>query len=468
MPSDGNSAHRLRWLILGALLIGTATGTLGNSLVNVALPTIMDHFSVDVGTGIWAVTIYILLFAVTMPLFGRLGDMYGYKRAYLIGISVFALGSLLAPLARGFPALIALRAVQGVGNGPILPAIMAVIGTLFPPGERGRAMGAWALVNSGFHAAGPPLGGILTQYFGWQSIFVSYVPLCFLAVFLVWRLMPDDSKSQRQPFDMIGAITLTSATLTLMFNLRQGAYLGWTSSASLLLWAVCLALFAAFVVTERRVRQPFVDLNLFANRPYTAASTIAFIQAFCQFGLLFLIPLFLIEVQGYPAAQTGLILASLPITMAIAAPVAGRLADRYGCRLLCLSGMTVVTLAGLALSLLGPATPLWYILGSLALAGIGMGMVQSPAPAAISLVVLPGTLGIAMGLFNLLRFLGGTLGPTIFALVLQTVGAGFAPESFRTVFYLVTTMAIVAVMVGLFAPGVEAPHSSLAEEQAQG
>ncbi len=206
-------------------------------------------------------TIYILLFAVTMPLFGRLGDMYGYKRTYLIGMSVFAVASLLAPLARGFPALIALRAVQGVGNGPILPAIMAVIGTLFPPGERGRAMGAWALVNSGFHAAGPPLGGILTQYFGWQSIFVSYVPLCFLAVFLVWRLMPDDSKSQRQPFDVIGAITLTAATLTLMFNLRQGPYLGWTSSASLMLWAVCLGLLAAFVVTERRVRQPFVDLT---------------------------------------------------------------------------------------------------------------------------------------------------------------------------------------------------------------
>ncbi|HUV74419.1 MAG TPA: MFS transporter, partial [Anaerolineae bacterium] len=254
MPSDQDSPHRQRWVILGALLIGTATGTLGNSLVNVALPTIMDHFAVDVATGIWPVTVYILFFAVTMPLFGRLGDMYGYKRAYLIGMSVFAASSLLASFVQSYPSLILLRAIQGIGNGPILPAIMAVVGTLFPPGERGRAMGVWALVNSAFHAAGPPLGGVLTQYFGWQSIFLSYVPLCVLALVLVWRLMPDDSKSERQSFDVIGALTLTAATLTLMFNLRQGASIGWTSPVSLALWALCVGLMAAFLVTERTVR----------------------------------------------------------------------------------------------------------------------------------------------------------------------------------------------------------------------
>ncbi len=467
MPSQGDRAYRLRWLILGALLIGTATGTLANSLVNVALPTIMDYFSVDVGTGIWAVTIYILLFAVTMPLFGRLGDMYGYKRAYLFGMVVFAGSSLLAPFAQSFPALIVLRAVQGVGNGPILPAIMGAIAILFPPGERGQAMGLWALVNSAFHAGGPPLSGLLTEYFGWQSIFWSYTPLCIAALLLVWRLMPNDDKSERQPFDVLGAITLTAATLTLMYNLRRGAYLGWTSPASLMLWAVCLGLLAAFVITERRVRQPFVDLDLFMNRPYSATSMIAFVQAFCQFGLLFLIPLFLIEVQRYPAVQTGLILACLPITMAVAAPVAGRLADRYGCRRLCLSGMIIVAVCGLALSPLGPTTPLWYILVFLSLTGIGMGMVQSPAPAAVSLVVAPNILGIALGLFNLLRFLGATLGPTIFALVLQAVGPGFASRSFRLDFYLVTVMAVIAVIVGLVVPGDGVSHTSLAQDRAQ-
>jgi EmrB/QacA subfamily drug resistance transporter len=458
MPSADNKTFRLRWVILSTLLIGTLTGTLGNSLVNVALPNIMDHYSVDVGTGIWAVTVYILLFAVTMPLFGRLGDRYGYKRMYLAGLGVFALSSCLAPLAPSFPVLILLRVVQGISNGPILPTIMAVVGTTFPAGERGRAMGIWALANSATHAAGPPLSGILTQYFGWQSIFLSYVPLCFAGLFLVWRLMPDDSRSERQRFDAIGAMTLTAATLVLMFNLRQGATLGWTSPYSLSLWVLSGLLVIVFFVTERRVQEPFVDLNLFLNRPFASASTIAFIQAFCQFGLLFLIPLFLVEVQGQTSAKTGLILASLPISMAVSAPVAGRLADRYGCRLLCLLGMVAVAVSGLALSLVGPTTPVWNMVLPLVLAGVGMGMVQSPAPAAISLVVSPDRLGIATGLFNLLRFLGGTLGPTVFAIVLQAGGAGLMIRSYRLDFYLVTAVAIMAITIGILMPGREPLH----------
>lgn len=455
MPVEGKRAHRLRWLILGVLLIGTVTGTLGNSLVNVALPSIMDHYSVDVGSGIWAVTIYILLFAVTMPLFGRLGDMYGYKRMYLIGITSLGVSSCLAAFAPSFPLLITLRGIQGFSNGPILPTIMAMVGTIFPPGERGRAMGAWALVNSASHAVGPPLSGFLTQYFGWPSIFLSYVPLCFLAVILIWPLVPDDSKSERQPFDLLGATTLTLATLALMFNLRQGTYLGWTSSASLMLWGLFLGLLAAFFVTERKVQQPFVELRLFSNRSYAAATTIAFVQAFCQFGLLFLIPLFLLEVQGYPAAKTGLILACMPISMAITAPVAGRLADRYGCRLLCLMGMGVVAISGVALSFLQPSTTMGYVVFSLALTGVGMGMVQAPAPATVSLVVPPERLGLALGLFNLLRFLGGTLGPTVFALVLQTLGTGYPYSSFRMDFWLVVGMAGLAILAGLSVPGAQ-------------
>jgi EmrB/QacA subfamily drug resistance transporter len=464
MPPNQDSAPRLRWSILLALLIGTATGALGNSLVNVALPAIMDHFAVDVATGIWPVTVYILFFAVTMPLFGRLGDMYGYKRAYLIGMGVFALSSLAASFTQSYPLLILLRAIQGVGNGPILPAIMAVVGTLFPPGERGRAMGVWALVNSASHAIGPPLSGFLTQYFGWQSIFLSYVPLCALGLFLVFRLMPDDSKYQRQPFDAVGALTLTAAALTLMFNLRQGASFGWTSPVSLALWALCAGLMGAFVVTENRVAQPFVDLDLFRNRPLAAAAVIAFIQVFSQFGLLFLIPLFLIDVQGYEAARTGLVLASLPVAMALSAPVAGRLSDRCGCRVLCISGMAATALSGLGLSFLGPVTPVWYTVIFLSLTGVSMGMVQSPAPAAISLVVPPQKLGIAMGLFNLMRFIGGTLGPTIFAFVLQSGGAASLTHAFRTDFYLISLTAIVAVLVGIFVPGSEVPHTCSASQ----
>jgi EmrB/QacA subfamily drug resistance transporter len=452
MPVADSRAFQLRWGILVTLLIGTITGTLGNSLVNVALPTIMDHFSVDVGTGIWAVTSYILFFAVTMPLFGRLGDMYGYKRTYLAGISIFALSSSLAAFAPTFPSLVALRAIQGFSNGPILPAIMAIVGTVFPPGERGRAMGVWALANSATHAAGPPLSGILTQYFGWQSIFLSYVPLCVLGLFLVMRLVPDDRKSERQPFDVVGAATLTATTLILMFNLRQMAYTGWQSPLGLALWGLFVALLGIFLWNERRVDEPFLDLRLFANRPYSAATTIAFVQGFCQFGLLFLIPLFLIEMRGYRAAETGLLLASMPVSMAVAAPLAGRLADRYGCRPLCSLGMVTLAMSGLLLSLQGSTTPSWYLVLSLIVAGIGMGMIQSPAPAAVSLSMPQSQLGVGLGMFNMLRFVGGTLGPTVFAIVLQALGPAPTAGGFRTDFYVIVLVAMLAIFVAFSVP----------------
>jgi EmrB/QacA subfamily drug resistance transporter len=455
MPTADNGAYHLRWWILGTLLIGTVTGTLGNSLVSVALPEIMDHFSVDVGTGIWAVTIYILIFAVTMPLFGRLGDMYGFKRTYLIGIMVFAVSSFLAAFAPSFPALILLRAVQGLGNGSILPTIMAVIGTVFPPEERGRAMGTWALVNSATHAAGPTLSGVLTQHFGWPSVFLAYAPLCLLGALLVWRLMPDDTKSSRQPFDFIGAATLTVAALTLMFNLRQGSYLGWTSPVTLALWALALTLIAAFFLVEKRAAEPFVDLNLFSNRSFSAAATISFVQLFCQFGLLFLVPLFLVEIADYSTSSTGLLLTSLPLAMAVTAPLAGRLADKYGCRLLCLIGMGIVAGSGPVLGLWQATTSPWYLVASLALAGVGMGMVQSPAPATISLVIGPDRLGVAMGLFNLVRFGGGTVGPAVFALILQASGPQLTISAFHTVFYLIGIMATLAILAAIVIPGAQ-------------
>jgi EmrB/QacA subfamily drug resistance transporter len=453
MHATDNRAYRLRWWILGTLLIGTVTGTLGNSLVSVALPEIMEHFSVDVGTGVWAVTIYILLFAVTMPLFGRLGDMYGFRRTYMLGIILFAVSSFLTAFSPNFATLIGLRAIQGLGNGAILPTIMAIVGTVFPSGERGRAMGAWALVNSASHAAGPPLSGFLTQHFGWPSVFLSYVPLCLLGALLVWRLVPDDSKSTRRPFDFIGAATLMFAALILMFNLRQGSYLGWTSPTSLALWALALLLIAVFLLAEKKAPEPFVDLGLFSNRPFSAAATVSFVQLFCQFGLLFLIPLFLVEIRDYSASSTGLLLTSLPLAMAIVAPLAGRLADRYGCRLLCLAGMAIVAGSGLALTLWQATTPAWYIVGSLALAGVGMGMVQSPAPATISLVVETDKLGLAMGLFNLVRFGGGTIGPAVFAIVLQVQGPALTPAAFHTVFFLVSIMATLAILAGIAIPG---------------
>jgi len=448
-----NHEKNRRWLILATVLIGTVSGTLGNSMANVALPDVMDHFQVDISRAAWMVTIYILFFAVPLPIVGRLGDMYGYKRIYTASMSVFVLASLGASLAPTFPALIVLRALQGLANAPTLPSVMAIVTNVFPTEERGRAMGVWALANSASHAIGPPLSGFLTQYFGWSSIFYVNVALSLAGVFLVWRLVPQDEQRGGDSFDYVGALTLTLATLALMFNLTQGPKMGWTSPLSLSLWAVFALLIGGFLLVERTVQSPFVELSLFGNRPYTAATAVVSLQLFCQFGLALIMPLFLMRIQGYTSGQAGLLVFPLPITMALVAPLAGRLADSIGCRKTCLTGMGLVALAGLALLPLGPGTAWWYVVAVLALMGVGMGMIQSPTAAAVTQVVNQGRLGLALGLFNMFRFIGGTLGATIFGLVLGAFSErwGLVSAS-RLNFGLVVVLALVAFLTALSVP----------------
>lgn len=443
-----------RWFILAIVLIGTVSGTLGNSMPNVALPAIMDRFQEDISRATWVVTIYILLFAVPMPVVGRLGDMYGYKRIYSVSMFVFSSAALGAAFASTFPTLIAMRALQGLANAPTLPSVMAIVTRIFPANERGRAMGLWALVNSASHAIGPPLSGFLTQYFGWSSIFFVNAALSLPGALLIWRFVPKDGQKGNDRFDYIGALTLTLATLALMLNLTQGSKMGWTSPPSLILWVVFIFLTGIFLLTERLVQSPFVELNLFRNSAYTAATAVIAMQLFCQYGLALIMPLFLIRVQGYTSGQAGLLVFPLPIAMALIAPLAGRLADDIGFRLTCISGMGLIALAGIAMLPLDSNTAWWYVAATLALMGIGMGMIQSPAAAAVTQVVEQSRLGLALGLFNMFRFIGGTLGATIFSLILAAfseqwglVGAAHLD------FGLIAMLGSVAMFVALQMPG---------------
>ncbi len=447
----GSVRHSHRWLILAAVLMGTLVGTLGGSMVNVALPAIMDGFDIPVSSAVWVLSIYILLVAVLMPIFGRLGDMYGYKRIYLLGLLLFAGASILAALVDWFPGLVAARALQGIGNATTLPSVMAIITNSFPEQERGRAMGVWAMVNGVGHGFGPVIGGYLTQGYGWQAIFAFNAALIILGLLAIWRLVPDDSHRIARRFDFVGAGTMTLAMIILMFNLTQGARLGWLTTLSLLLWAAFVGLAAAFLVAERRAENPFVELALFANRRYTATVGIIGAQFFCLFGMQLLLPLFLVQVQGRPTGQAGVLIAPLAVTSALVAPLAGRLADAYGCRRMCSLGMALVAVSG-GLSLLwSPAAAVWQIVGTLVVLGLGMGLTQSPVAAAVTLTVGKDELGVALGIFNMVRFIGASLGSTVFSVILDGAGDGYA--GYGLCYGVLTAVALSAVMLALSVPG---------------
>lgn len=460
--AEESELHPHRWLILAAVLMGTLVGTLGGSMVNVALPAIMDGFGISVSSAVWVLSIYILLVAVLMPIFGRMGDMYGYKRIYLLGLLLFAGASILAALVDSFPGLVVARALQGIGNATTLPSVMAIITHSFPGHERGRAMGVWAMVNGVGHGLGPVIGGYLTQGFGWQAVFAFNAGLIILGLLAVWRLVPDDTRRVTRRFDFVGAGTMTLAMIILMLNLTQGARLGWVTTLSLLLWAAFVGLMVAFLVAERRVEQPFVELTLFANRQYTATVGIIGAQFFCLFGMQLLLPLFLVQVQGRPAGQAGVLIAPLAITAAVVAPLAGRLADAYGCRRMCSMGMGLVAVSG-GLSLLWtPALPVWQIVGTLVVLGLGMGLTQSPVAAAVTFTVAKDDLGVALGIFNMVRFIGASLGSTVFGVILDGVGGGYA--GFRLCYGVLIAVALAAVMLALSVPATQKTARRLAGE----
>ncbi len=447
------------WAILTAILLGTFVGTLANSTANVVLPAVMAEFDVPLSSALWIVTLYTLIFAVLMPVCGYLGDLYGQRRMYLSGMALFTLAALGSGIAPSFPCLLASRVLLGIGVAPTLPAVMGIISSTFPPQAQGRAVGFWALVNGAGHALGPPLSGFLVQHFGWRAVFVLGLPLGLINVLMVWRLVPPDEPPITRKFDFVGAASLTLTALGLMLALTQSVRWGWSAPGSLLMWGSSILALVTFVVVERRVASPFVDLELFTNRHYAAASGVIAIQIFCLFGLLLALPVFLIQDQGWSDQTAGLLILPLPLTMAILAPLAGRLADTYGSRWTCTVGMALVALAGATVLALRPTSDQrvvwWGLVGSLVTMGAGMALVQSPAAAAVTRVVEQERLGVATGVFHMGRFVSGSLGGAIFGLLMEMnemSGSGIALGFQRDLLVLVA-LSTLAILIAQGLPG---------------
>ncbi len=448
------------WLILAAVLLGTLSGTLGNSVANIAVPSIMAEYEVPLASGVWVVSLYTLWFAVLMPVGGYLGDRYGLRRMYLLGMALFGLASLSSGLSPSFPWLLGSRALMGVSVAPTLPAIMGIIACTFCPDRRGRAMGYWALANSGGHALGPLLSGFLTQHFGWRSVFLLGCPLSLLTIVMVaWLVPPEKPRADAGAFDFGGAAALTVAALGIMLALTQSAQHGWGSGRGMGLWVLALATLVAFVAIERRAKRPFVDLGLFANRHYVAAIVAISGEIFCLFGLMLALPVFLIQAKGWTSQMAGLLVFPLPLSMALISPLAGRLVDTRGSRATCTVGIGLMGLAGLALLGVlmhaGLATPWWALLGCLVVIGTGMGLIQSPAATASIQALPPEQVGVGSGVFHMGRFLSGSLGSTVFGLILQSSANGVV-AGFRADVCLLVAVSALALLATRWLPGKSA------------
>ncbi len=416
--------RRLKVATILSMCLAMFMVLLDNTVVNVALPSIAEDVGSSVSGLQWIVNAYTLFFASFMLTTGRLGDLYGRKRVVLSGLALFTFASVLCGLAPSVELLVAARALQGVGAAALLPTTLAIITATFPDNrERAQAIGIWAGVSALALAAGPVLGGVLTDSLGWQSVFFVNLPVGVLAFVVAQRVVQEPEREatvEPRQVDVAGQVLAVVALGSLTSALIEGPSRGWGSPLIVGLLVLAAVTGAAFFAVERRAADPMLPLNLFRNRTFSAAVAVAGLAFFGTLSMLVFLSLFLQNVQGYSAVETGLRFLPLEGSIVVVAPLAGRVSGRIGSRWLMTGGMAM---AGLALILLGrvqPETEYSHIWWNLTMLGVGMALTMAPATAAIMGSVASARAGVASAVSNTSRQVGAVFGVAVLGAVLAS------------------------------------------------
>jgi EmrB/QacA subfamily drug resistance transporter len=410
-----------KWWTLAAVAFGLFMIMLDNTIVNVALPSIERSLHMSISSLEWIVTAYALTFAALLITGGKLGDLYGRRKMFIAGLTIFTLASLACGLAPSAGFLIGARAVQGVGAALMNPATLSIITATFPPKERGQAIGIWAGVSAMALAIGPLLGGLIVDNINWHWIFYVNVPVGIVGI-VVSRLVIDESRdtSHEQSIDLPGLVTSGLSLLALSYALIEGNRHGWGSPEIVGLFVAAAVLLAAFIVLELRQRLPMLDLSLFRIGSFAGANLVAMLVSLGMFGVFFFVSLYVQNVLGFSPTKAGAIFLPMTILIIIVAPIAGKLSDRVGSRWLMGGGMTLVGVSLLLYQRIGLHTDFWSLLPQLVLGGIGMAMTMSPMTSAAMGSVPVDKAGVGSGVLNSFRQVGGSLGIALLGAILLT------------------------------------------------
>jgi EmrB/QacA subfamily drug resistance transporter len=448
---------RTRWLALLVLCLGDLMIVLDTTIVNVALPSIREDLAFSEASLAWVVNAYLLTFGGALLLGGRLGDLYGQRRLFLIGITLFTAASLACGLATSQAMLVVARGVQGLGGAVVAAVALSLIMTLFTePAERAKAMGVIGFVAAGGGSIGVLLGGVLTDALDWHWIFLVNLPIGALVFALSLVLLPGGrGAAGARRLDLGGALTVTASLVLAVYAIVNGNAAGWTSGRTIGLLAAAAALLAIFLAIEARVRSPLVPLRLFRLRNVATANVVGVLWSAGMFAWFFLSALYLQLVLGYTPREVGL--AFLPATVIMGAfslGLSAKLVLRFGVRIPLATGMALVAV-GLALFARAPVDGSFVadVLPSMVVLGVGVGMAMNPVLLAAMSDVAPEESGLASGVVNTAFMLGGALGLAVLASLAAShsdslLASGEAPLSALTAGYHV------AFLVGaLFAAG---------------
>jgi EmrB/QacA subfamily drug resistance transporter len=461
-----------KWWTLAAVAFGLFMIMLDNTVVNVALPAIERDLHISISELEWVVTAYALTFAALLITGGKLADMFGRRRIFMIGLVVFTLSSLACGLAPSAGFLVGARAVQGVGAALMNPATLSIITATFPPKERGQAIGIWAGVSALALAIGPLAGGLIVDNINWNWIFYINVPVGVLGL-IVSRLVITESRdtSHEQSIDLPGLLTSCLGLFALTYALIEGNGKGWTSAEILALFALAAGLLVAFVVIEYRSRLPMLDLSLFRIGSFSGSNVVALLVSLGMFGVFFFVSLYVQNILGFSPTKAGASFLPMTLLIIIVAPIAGRLSDRIGSRWLMGAGMTIVGTSLLLYQRVGLHSDFWTLLPSMLLGGVGMAMTMSPMTAAAMGAVPVDKAGVGSGVLNSFRQLGGSLGIALMGAILASylhhpAGSPAAAQDFVNGLHAALAVAagvtfaaaVVAVVAVRTRPEVERAH----------
>jgi EmrB/QacA subfamily drug resistance transporter len=411
-----------KWWVLVAIGVGTFMSALDGSVVNTTLPLITRSYNSNIATVEWVVVVYLLVLSGLLLSFGRLGDLQGHKRVYIAGFAVFIVSSALCGLATSVAALIAYRGLQALGGAMLMANSPAILTKSFPTRQRGQALGLQATMTYLGLTVGPSLGGWLADQFSWRAVFYINVPVGLIALALSARFIQADHPSRvSERFDLIGAFTFLSGLVVLLFGLNQGHALGWSSPVIIGALTASALILVWFVRIERQAKSPMLDLQLFRSWPFSGAVISAILNYTCIYTITFLLPFYLLQGRGFTPTQTGLILTSMPVIMAIVAPLSGTLSDRIGTRTPAVLGMAGLAAGLYLLSGLGPTTTTAQISFGLGIVGLGTGIFISPNTSALMGAAPRPRQGIAAGILATSRNVGMVLGVGLAGAVFTTV-----------------------------------------------
>lgn len=441
------AGHPRRWSILGVLVVSLLVVVLDNTILNIALPTIQQDLQASQSELLWAVDAYILVFASLLFTWGVIGDRVGRKKVLVIGLIIFGLASAFCAFAPTPQWLIGFRALMGIGGAAVMPTTLAIITVVFPPHERGKAIGAWAGAVGAAVALGPVLGGLLLQNPGWSSwltgndwgaVFLVNVPIVIFGIIGILRVVPETRNPHPRALDVGGLLLSVLGLFSLVYGIIHAASTkDWLDPGVLIPVAIGVVLIAIFLIAEARSDHPSFDVSLFRNRGYAVALSAVTLSFFALSGITFYLPFYLQTLRGYSTLVAGLCFLPFAVGQLLAAPRSAKMVDRFGYRKVMTTGLVLVAVAMGGLAVIQLDTPLWMVLVAFFVFGFGMGNVIAPGSTVLQNVLPLARAGAGSAVQNTVRQVGGALGVAIIGTVLAnqyaqkvSVSLGALPPQF--------------------------------------